>query len=336
MTIKDLSAQTGYSLGTISRVLNNHPNVSEKARAVILKAVSESGFQLNANAKQLKQQHGNCILVVVKGTNNELFSQLVEAIQAHFASSKYPVVVDYQDEDANEAERGAQLCVEKKPLGIFFLGGNQENFRESFGRIDVPCVLVTTSAANWDFPNLSSVSIADMDACTDAMDALVELGHRQIAIVGGYLEHSDTSRLRFEGCLRSLRRHGISFDEKTDYVDGKYSYQDGYHGVQRLLESGKKYSAVFAVADVVAIGVIRALWDNGLRVPEDVSVIGFDGLRLGDYLVPRLSSIHQSVPLLAQRSVEILTDCIENGAAARHETVPYAIKLRESTRSKQQ
>ena len=90
MTIKDLAAQTGYSVGTISRVLNNQPNVSKTARDVILRAVADSGFQLNANAKQLKQQHGNCVLVVVKGTNNELFSELVEDIQSRFSRLKYP------------------------------------------------------------------------------------------------------------------------------------------------------------------------------------------------------------------------------------------------------
>ena len=98
MTIKDISAQTGYSVGTISRVLNNQPNVSQKARDTILRAAAECGFQLNANAKQLKQQHGNSILVVVKGTSNELFSSLVEALQARIASTIYPLIVDYLDE----------------------------------------------------------------------------------------------------------------------------------------------------------------------------------------------------------------------------------------------
>ena len=102
MTIKDLAAQTGYAVATVSRVLNNHPNVSEKARAVILQAVEESGFQLNANAKQLKQQHATSILVVVKGTANELFSELLETIQSRIAETQYPLHVDYLDEQANE------------------------------------------------------------------------------------------------------------------------------------------------------------------------------------------------------------------------------------------
>ena len=214
MTIKDLSAQTGYSVGTISRVLNDQPNVSEKARQVILQAVRDSGFQLNANAKQLKQQHGNCVLAVVKGTSNEMFAELVEDIQSYFAKLKDPLIVDYIDEDMNEVARGAQLCAEKKPLGILFLGGNQKNFSADFGKIDVPCVLVSNSAAELHFENLSSVYTDDYGASFDAMESLIKLGHRKIAIISGKNDGSDTCRLRYNGCLDAMERQGVEFDEK--------------------------------------------------------------------------------------------------------------------------
>ena len=135
MTIKDLSAQTGYSVGTISRVLNNQPNVSQKARDTILRAANECGFTLNANAKQLKQQHSNSILVLVKGTHNKVFSLLVESIQDRIAETRYPLIVDYMDETENEVLRALQLCREKKPLGILFLGGERENFLADFDKI---------------------------------------------------------------------------------------------------------------------------------------------------------------------------------------------------------
>lgn len=333
MTIKDLSVQTGYSVGTISRALNHHPNVSKKAREVILKAAEECGFQLNANAKQLKQQHGNSILVVVKGTSNELFAELVEAIQARFSPLSYPLIVDYQDEDMNEVARAVQLCAEKKPLGIIFLGGNQQNFRRHFGKIDVPCVLVTNGAAELDFENLSSVCTDDLQASRDAMEALIAMGHRQIAIIGGKYDGSDTSRLRFDGCMAAMDRHKIPFDRTQDYKAIRFSYQDGYNATRQLLENGRPFTALFAVADVIAIGAIRALRDSGLRVPEDVSVMGYDGLTLGNYLVPQLSTVNQSVSLLAKQSTDILLDCIENGGKARHETVPYTVCQRESTRA---
>jgi LacI family transcriptional regulator len=143
---------------------------------------------------------------------------------------------------------------------------------------------------------------------------------------------SDTSRLRYEGCLKSFQNHGIEYDEELDYQGVRFSYQDGYNATQQLIANGRPFTALFAVADVMAIGAIRALHNNGLRVPQDVSVMGFDGLNLGNFLVPQLSTVIQSVQTMAQRSVEILIDRIEHGGQAVHESVPYSLCQRESTR----
>jgi len=331
MTIKDLAEKTGYGVGTISRVLNNQPNVSEKARRVILKAVEESGFQINTNAKQLKQ-HANSILVVVKGTANEMFSEMMETIQNLITQTQYPLYVDYMDEDCNEVLRAIQLCREKKPLGILFLGGNSQNFARDFEKITIPCVLVSNDASDLPFSNLSSVSTDDRQAARCAMDSLIALGHRKFAMVGGDRTESDTSRLRYEGCMLALRNNGIAFDEDLDYQGVRFSYQDGYNATQQLLANGRKFTALFAAADVMAIGAIRALHNNGLRVPEDVSVMGYDGLPLGSFLVPQLTTIVQSRELMARRGVEILIDHIQHGGEAHHESVPYTLTQRESTR----
>lgn len=333
MTIKDLAAKTGYAVGTVSRALNNHPNVSERARQVILEAAAESGFQLNINAKQLKQHHSTTILVVVKGTGNELFGEMVESIQNLIAQTRYQLVVDYVDEDENEVLRALQLCREKKPLGILFLGGNNRNFIRSFGDIDIPCVLVTNDASMLTFDNLSSVSTDDREAARRAIDTLIGLGHGCIAVIGGDRTVSDISRLRYEGCLQSFAEHGIAFDPRQDYQGVRFSYRDGYRATRELLNNSRPYTAIFATADVLAIGTIRALRDCGMRVPEDISVMGLDGLPLGSFLVPQLATIRQTVSLLAKRSVEILLDSIEQGAPACHETVPFEVLSRESVRS---
>ena len=333
MTIKDLAKKTGYGVATVSRVLNNQPNVSEKARKAIIKAVEESGFELNDNAKQLKQQRSNSILVVVKGTSNEMFGSLVETIQSEVAKTDYPLIVDYIDEDDNEVLRAVRLCREKKPLGILMLGGNMDHFLSDFDKIEVPCVLVSSDASNLPFKNLSSVSTDDRLAAKCAMDSLIEMGHRRFAVVGGDKDTSDTGRLRYEGCLDSCLEHGIDFDKDKDYIGVRFSYQDGYDATCLLLRNKRNFTALFAAADVMAIGAIRALKDNGLRVPEDISVVGFDGLLLSSFLVPKLSTVEQSVRKMAMRSVEILLDCIENGAVPRHETVPFALRFRESTKN---
>ena len=333
MTIKDLSAQTGYSVGTVSRVLNNQPNVSEKARAAILKAADESGFQLNENAKQLKQQHGTAIFVIAKGHSNELFGSLVEALQSRFAQTSYPLVVDYIDENDNEVRRALQLCREKKPRGILFLGGNRQNFLDDFGKISTPCVLVTNDASTLPFPNLSSVSSDDALAAKMAIDHLVSLGHRQIVVVGGDRIQSDTTALRYDGCLEAFIRHGITFDESRDYVSARFSYEGGYRAAKALLKRGRNFTALFAMSDVMAIGAIRALNDHGLKVPEDVSVMGFDGLPLGEFVYPRLSTVCQNVAELAHRSIEILLENIQNPPAKRYETIPVRVETRESIRN---
>lgn len=332
MTIKDLAAKTGYAVGTVSRALNNHPNVSEKARTAILQAAQEMDFEINLNAKQLKQTHSNTVLVVVKGIGNELFGEMVESIQHLISETSYQLVVDYMDEDANEVARAVKLCREKKPLGILFLGGVNEHFRQDFATIDIPCVVVTNDASALPFPNLSSVSTDDREAGRCAIELLIALGHRRIAIVGGDREVSDTSRLRYEGCLRALSDHEIPFDSERDYQGVRYSYQDGYQATRELLASGREFTALFTCADVMAIGAIRALGDAGKRVPEDVSVMGVDGLPIGEYLVPQLATIGQSVSLMAKRSVEILLGNIEDGAPAQHETVPFRVDRRESIR----
>lgn len=330
MTIKDLAAITGYAVGTVSRALNDHPNVSDKARKAILEAAAEYGFQLNVNAKQLKQSSSNLILVLVKGTGNELFAEMLEYIQPLIAKTRYQLAVDYMDEDSNEVIRAVQLCREKKPVGILFLGGATQNFAADFDKIDIPCVEVTNDASKLNFPNLSSVTTSDREAARSAIDTLVSLGHRKIAVIGGDRKTSDVARLRFEGCMDSFREHGIPFDPKTDYQSVRFSCEEGYLATKRLLENKKDYTAIFAVSDVMTIGAIRALWEAGKKVPQDVSIIGLDGLPLGRYLIPRLSTVKQDSKTIALRSVQILLDCLEEDRPAQHETVPFLLQTSES------
>ena len=332
MTIKDLSAQTGYSVGTISRVLNNQPNVSERARRAIQEAADRSGFQLNANAKQLKQQHSNSILVVVKGHSNLLFAHLVEALQARMVQTPHPLIVDYLDETENEVRRCIQLCLEKKPLGVLLLGGNRGNILADFDKIRVPCVLVTSDAAGLPFANLSSVCTDDILAARTAVEQLAQLGHRKFAVIGGDRDHSDTTSRRYQGCMEAFRALNVDFHEELDYEATRFTFEGGYQAAKNLLARGREFTAMFAMADIMAIGAIRALQDHGLRVPEDISVIGFDGLNIGNYMQPRLATISQSIRELADSSIEMLLENIRKSQAPRYRTVEFELKLRESAK----
>ena len=124
----------------------------------------------------------------------------------------------------------------------------------------------------------------------------------------------------------------MHFDEQTFYHTGRDSYEDGYAGMQAVLRQTPQVTAVFAMADVIAIGAIRALVDAGKRVPDDISIIGYDGLKIGSFYTPKLSTVCQSVELLARRSFMVLMDCTEHGGPARHLTVPFTLSNRESVR----
>lgn len=330
MTIKDLARLSGYSLGTVSRVLNNQPNVSDKARETIMAIVKEAGFELNSNAKNLKQQRSNSIVVIVKGRANELFAQLVEQIQARVAGTDYPLIVHYIDEDENEVHCALQLCREKKPVGILFLGGTSQNFLADFGEIQVPAVLVTNTAAHLGFANLSSVSTDDAAAACSALSYLMDQGHREIAVIGGDCQVSEISRLRYEGCAKALRQYpGM---ELCSYETTRFSLQGGYASMERVLNScGHRVTAVFAMADVLALGAIRCIYDHDLRVPEDVSVIGFDGVPVGRFYTPKLTTVRQQTEQMATDCVKILLDTID-GAPSRHLTIPYDLTVYESVK----
>ena len=333
MTIKDLVRLSGYSLGTVSRVLNNQPNVSDRARETILSIAREHGFELNASAQSLKQQRSNSVLVVVKGRNNEMFASMVEQLQTLFARTIHPLIVDFIDEDDNEVQRAVQLLRERKPMGLLLLGGTNQHLAQYFPSIGIPSVVVTHNTASLPYPNLSSVSTDDRAGADCAADYLIRCGHRSIALLGGCTEISDTSARRYEGFLDAFHRHGMEFDAERFYYAGRFSYENGYAGMQAILERAPEVTAVFAMADVIAIGAMRALADAGRRVPDDVSVIGYDGLKIGGFYTPKLTTIAQQVELLTKRSFEVLIQCMERGKPAQHVTVPFTLSVRESVRN---
>ena len=215
MTIKDLARESGYSLGTVSRVLNNQPNVSDKARRAILAIAEANGFELNQSAQLLKQQRSNTVLIIVKGTSNEMFARMVEQLQSLFSRTTHPLIVDFIDEDENEVLRGVRLCRERKPAGVMFLGGTNQNFLSDFGKIDIPAVVVTNDASTLPFENLSSVSTNDRRGAACAVEYLIRSGHREIAVLGGDRKLSDTSEQRYIGCVEAFARNQLRFDEKT-------------------------------------------------------------------------------------------------------------------------
>ncbi len=329
MTIKDIAQLAGCGVGTVSRVLNGSPGVSDAMREKVLAVVRAQGFQPNSNARHLKQLSGRRVAVIVRGTQNMLFAKMVEQIQALMQERGVEAAVYYLDEDDNETAFALRLCREYKPPAILFLGGDLEYFRMEFAPITVPCVLLTNTARDLGYDNLSSITTDDGQAAERAVDHLILHGHRSIGILGGNRKTSQMSCRRVEGALRSFARHGVPFSE-SQCETCRYSMEDAYAATGRLLDRHPKLTAIFALSDVMALGAIRALRDRGLRVPEDVSIMGFDGIPLADFSVPRLCTVRQDTHKLVERGVDILLERLERPLGPAHETVPFEISGGES------
>lgn len=332
MTIKDIARESGYSVGTVSRALNNHPDVSDTARAKIMEVVDKHHFRLNNNAKHLKQQASSGITIIVKGSQNMLFISLLEQTQGLIEKKGYACQVHYIGEEENEVEHALQLCRERRPCGILFLGSHLDYFRKHFSSISVPCVLVTNSGVSLGFDNLSSVTTDDAAGAEAAVSHLIDLGHRNIGILGGQKEKSHAAFTRYAGCQRAFASNGIPFLPDRNYESALFAMSDGYAAMKRLMKKMPEMTAVFAMSDVMAVGAIRAIYDSGLRVPEDISIIGFDGIDMVNYMTPRLTTIRQNREAMADRSVEILLQQMNlEEFHAIHEVVPFRIISGEST-----
>lgn len=331
MTIRDIARESGYSVSTVSRALNNHRDVSEDARKKIEEIVASHRFVPNANARQLKQQQTQNVAVIVKGSQNVFFAAVIERLQRRISEAGYDAILHYQEEDENEIEAARRICRESKPLGLLLLGGNHATLEARFSEIEIPAVLVTSLDPTLSFPNLSMVGVDDEKAGALAAQHLYEKGHRQIAVLGGDLTFSSTSYRRWQGFRACWERYGLSLP-KTCYEQAAFSYGGAYRAMNALLARCKGITAVFAMSDVTAIGAIRAIVDAGKKVPDDISVIGFDGIELGGYCTPSLTTVLQPVDEIAQSGVELLLRQIERGNPARSVEIPAVLLERESVR----
>ncbi len=331
MTIKDIARISGCSVSTISRVINDRPDVRPETKERVLEVMREAGFVPNTNARQLKIQQSRSLVFVVKGTRNIFFSDFLVQLQRAATLYGYNGIVSYLDENANEIDAAKKILREIKPKGMIFLGGSVANFQKGFANISVPSVLATLVSDKLDFPNLSMVGVDDRAAAYQAVSYLIQQGHRKIAVLGGPAT-SYPSMMRRQGAQQAMEDAGIRFEDKL-YGLSNYDFESAYHAMNGLLARRAEFTALFAMSDVIAFGAIRALVRAGLRVPEDVSVIGFDGITMSRYCVPVMTTIVQPSEQIALQSIELLVRQIEHGTPAQTVTLQPELQQGESVRA---
>ncbi len=316
VTIRDVAEKAGVSISTVSRVLNERMDVDPQTREKVQSAIAELHFVRNNNARNLKQRHTDFVAVILHGRRNIFLTDIAERILEYGKETNCQFLLEFIDEKADEFKAVRRLYLERKLSGVIFLGSNISGREKEIIQLDLPCVFSTIEASSLKIPKVCSVSVDNRKGGTDAADRLFALGHRRIAVAGYQGEPSDGTGQRYTGAMDSYQKHGEAFDPNL-YIHTDFTLKGAYEATCKTLEKTRDFTAVFAISDMIAIGVIKALCDHGLRVPGDVSVIGFDGIELASYITPSLATMRQPVDEIAQMSVSLLLDGIA-GKPPRH------------------
>ena len=327
-TIKDIAAMAGVSVTTVSRVLNHRPDVNSETREKVERIIRDCHFVGNTNARGLKQ--GNEVIgVVIRGRSNPFLSSLAEAILERADNVPDNFVTEYIDERADEFSTALRMTRQNHVKGLIFVGSLIDHRVESIRNLDIPMVFTTVNAESASLPRASSVAVDDRSMGRQVAEELISFGHRRIAVFGSNPVAGDSLAMRFQGFCDAFADRGLTYDNSL-FRETRFSFEEGYDVAHAFFINHPDATALFAMSDTVAVGAIRALRDLGKSVPEDVSVIGFDGIDISRFTLPRLTTVEQPVDDIARRSVNLLLDMMEKSAAPRHILVEASFRRRES------
>ncbi len=336
ITIREVAKACNVGVSTVSRAINDHPNISEDKKKLILEKIEELGYVPNNSARNLKRTEGRSIAVLVKGMTNPFFNVMIKIMEEDIISHGYTMVLQHVDPSEDECDTALRLTEEKRLSGIIFLGGMANRSGEKIANIKVPFVVSTIGAklGGINEADYSSVSVDDETESFKATEFLINKGRKRIAFFAGAKDDTSVGMLRLKGYRKALSKNGIPFDETiVKYLpdDMEYSYTNGYFAAKKLISDGADFDAIFAVSDVMAVGALRALYEERVSVPEKCSVMGFDGIELSGYCTPALTTVSQPIQKMASKTSGLLIDVLSGNGEHKHLCFEGKITERETT-----
>ncbi|WP_024345737.1 LacI family DNA-binding transcriptional regulator [Lacrimispora indolis] len=338
INIKDIARLCGVGVSTVSRAINNHPDINPETKDMIMQVIKENNYIPNNSARNLKRTDSRAIAVLIKGIGNPFFSKMIRVFEEEIQKKKYSFILQRVDEQEDEVDVALELIKEKKPRGIVFLGGYFSHSKEELEQLTVPYVLSTIGIAEYlgESPDFSCVSVDDYGESYKMTDYLCKLGHKKILILTAASDDESIGRLRLEGYKKALADNGITPSPSlmvfSDECEECYTMDNGYRMMNRVLRENREFTAVYAISDSIAIGACKAIFEQGGRIPEDYCVAGYDGLDIARYYNPSITTIRQPVEEMARATIKILFDVIKNKAS--HQKMVFKAELveGESTR----
>lgn len=328
VTIIDVARESGVSYSTVSRVLSGFEHVSEDARVKVLKAADRLGYVVNLQARSLAGGRSNVVGVLVPALDNGYILEVARGIDEELNKEGYSLMLYTTHQHGGKESRFVNAIANGLCDGLLLVVPLvPANYLEALHRRKFPFVLVDQA----DPSNQSATVYAtNWQGAYDATTHLISLGHRRIGLIKGRMDLASGVE-RLEGYKAALLDHQISLDETLIYA-GDFFQPTGYNGGHHLLGLSNPPTAIFASNDLMAFGTLQAAGERGLRVPDDLSVIGFDDIPHSVMVHPRLTTVHQPLDQMGRVAVRMLLDQIEQpDKPPRHLALGTRLILREST-----
>ncbi len=327
-TIRDVANAAGVSVGTVSNVLNRPHLVAESTRHKVDKAIHSLGFVRSGAARDLRAGDSRVIGLVVLNLRNPFFTEMAQGVEDRLLDAGLSLLLSTSNADAKREERSLKQLIERQVAGLLVVPSQPSSFERILEVRDrgIPVVLVDSVSPD---PTISAVSVDDERGARLAVGHLLEQGHRRIVFFNGPLSVKQC-RDRESGARAAVVDFGYDPDEilRVVHLAGLESV-DGMTAIEAILdEGGEPPTAVFAMNDVVAMGVMRGLRRRSLRIPEDMAVIGFDDISLASELMTPLSSVSQPKYDIGWSAADLLV-----GTSKRARQIEFSpeLKIRDSS-----
>lgn len=327
-TIRDVARHAGVSHQTVSRVINDNPNVAEATRERVLAAIRDLGYVPSPMARGLISNQTHSIGVVSDDISDQFFSRVVAGAEAEARRRGYYLMIGSVEPE--DDERGyLRLMLERRVEGLILARPSVPLSSDDLVPAKTAGVPIVSVA--FELPGFSGVDVDNVQGGYDATRHLLDQGHRAIATVVGPGEFP-SSAARFEGYRRALREAGVAEDSALVEHASDWGIESGRAAAARLLERGAAFTALFTHSDLMALGAIRQLRESGRRVPDDVSLVGYDDLPVAAYVDPPLTTVHQPMLEVGALAAALVLDKLagRDGASAGTHLLPAELIVRES------
>ena len=305
-TMKDIARLAQVSTSTVSHVINGSRFVSDEIRQKVMRIVVELNYTPSYIARSLKVKATKTIGLLVTATNNPFFSEVMAGVEQYCQKNQYNLIIATTGGDAKRLQQNLQTLIRKQVDGILLMCGDSRFQADMELTVSLPLVVM-----DWWFTELNADKILENSERGGylATKSMVDVGHQKIGIITGNLRKS-VAKNRLQGYKKALSEANIVLNPDW-IVESHFDFEGGIVGAQKLLALSDRPTAIFCCSDTIAIGAYQAIQNQGLRIPQDISIMGYDDIELARYLFPSLSTISQPKAELGKLAVETLLQRIQ-------------------------